>query len=351
MTLGHSTPSIPIGIPSACVIRVSLVIPVYRGASFLSDLANAVEQVRLDWEIQGAPFVLSEAIFVDDASTDDSTRILAKLQTEFPWIRIIQLSRNFGQHLATVAGVLHTSGDWVCTLDEDLQHPPESIPALLTYAVTHSLDVVYAKPINPVHESPFRDMGSRLFKSLNRRLTGNPHVRRFNSFRLIRGSIARSAAAVSSAETYYDIALSWFTNRIGRFPLELKDWRFIEHRQSGYNLTGLMRHARRMLMSSRINALRACTAFGFISIMCASVASGCLLLCELFNPDLIQIQGSISLSLMIFFFGGLNAFMMGVALEYLLVILMKTQGQPTFLVIDRSQDHGLQDWLNYRRAA
>ena len=351
MTHLHSTPSIPMRTPQQNFVRVSLVVPVYRGAPFLCDLVNAMAQVRRDWEIQSAPFVLAEAIFVDDASADDSCHILDELKSQHAWVRVLQLSRNFGQHPATVAGILHTSGDWVCTLDEDLQHPPECIAAMLNYAVTHSLDVVYAKPIDPVHESLLRDMGSRLFKSLNRRLAGNPHVRRFNSFRLMRGSVARSAAAVSSAETYYDIALCWFTNRIGRFPLVLKDRRFIDQRQSSYNFIGLLRHARRMLVSSKIDVLRAGAAVGFIALLGAMGMGGLLLFCKVLYPDLIQVQGWTSLSLMILFFGGLSSFMMGVALEYILIILMKTQGQPTFLVIDRTQDQTLKSWLEQRRAA
>ncbi len=325
--------------------RVSFVVPVYRGAPFLRELVQAFEKVRNEWETESAPMALAEVIFVDDASKDDSFSILEELQAQHSWVRVLQLSRNFGQHPATVAGILHTSGDWVCTLDEDLQHPPECVSELLAAAVKDSCDVVYAKPISQVHESPWRDMGSQLFKALNSRLAGNAHVKDFNSFRLMRGSVARAAASVSSAETYYDVALCWFTNRIGSHPLVLKDRRFIERRQSGYNLFGLLCHARRMLVSSKIDVLRLGAVVGGLALVSAFVMGVRVLVCKLFFPGVIPVQGWASLSLMVLFFGGLTTSMMGIALEYIMIILMKTQGQPTFLVIDRSQDRLLRPWF------
>lgn len=341
----HSSHAARAAATQQSAVRISIVVPVYRGARFLRDLVAALQKVRSGWEQQSAPLSLAEAVFVDDSSVDDSYTILEELQQQHSWVRVLQLSRNFGQHPATVAGILHTSGDWVCTLDEDLQHPPECLSALLASAVAQSSDVVYAEPIDHVHESPWRDWGSRLFKSLNSRLAGNPHVRKFNSFRVIRGSVARAAAAVSSAETYYDVALCWFTNRIGSHPLDLKDRRFIEQRQSGYNLFGLLRHARRMLVSSKIDVLRLGAAVGFLALLGAFVLGVVVVFSKLFFPGSIPVRGWTSLCLMVLFFGGLSSFMLGIALEYILVILMKTQGQPTFLIIDRSQDQQLKQWF------
>ena len=61
---------------------------------------------------------------------------------------------------ATEAGILYTSGDWVVTLDEDLQHPPALIEALLIKAVTDHCDIVYANPKNATHQNLLRDCGS-----------------------------------------------------------------------------------------------------------------------------------------------------------------------------------------------
>lgn len=327
------------------VAHISVVVPVYSGAAFLKDLARELDTVRSKWRDVGSPLALTEVIFVDDESVDESFELLLELQEQHDWVRVLQLSRNYGQHPATVAGILHTCGDWVCTLDEDLQHPPQYLVPLLQQAISMSCDVVYAQPEEAVHESPFRDLGSRLFKSILSRLSGNPQTRKFNSFRVIRGSVARAAAAVSSPETYFDVALCWFTNRITCHRLPMKDRRYIDRRRSGYSLRGLLRHARRMLVTSELKVLRLGAVVGFMALLGSIVTAGLVLACKLFFPETVQVQGWTSLTLIVVFFGGLTSLLLGIALEYTLIILMRTQGQPTYLVIDRSQDLLLKNWL------
>ena len=82
---------------------LSVVVPVYQGASHLPALVEALARVRARLEGEGAPVRLAEAIFVDDAAIDESAAVLAALQAGNPWITVIHLSRNFGQHPATIA--------------------------------------------------------------------------------------------------------------------------------------------------------------------------------------------------------------------------------------------------------
>jgi glycosyltransferase involved in cell wall biosynthesis len=91
-----------------------------------------------------------------------------------------------------VAGILYSSGDWIVTLDEDLQHRPLAIETLLKRACAEKSDVVYAQPRDWVHGGGYRDLLSRLVKRLIAGLSGNHFVQSFNSFRLIRGDVARA---------------------------------------------------------------------------------------------------------------------------------------------------------------
>src|SRR5262245_52416184 len=170
-------------------VYLSTITPVYQGEAFLHDLVRELAAVRTSFEKEGLPVRLIEAIFVDDGSVDDSFAVLTRLQAEYDWVQVIALSRNFGQHPATVAGILHSSGDWVATLDEDLQHHPKYLRQLLVEAIVQRQDVMYATSEGGTHGSYFRDLSSRLCKAAVARLTGNPHVRKFSSFRMMRGSI------------------------------------------------------------------------------------------------------------------------------------------------------------------
>jgi len=326
------------------IALLSVVVPVYQGERFLVDLSARLADVRSDLEARRCPVALAEVIFVDDGSIDDSRTILEALAKEHDWIRVVTLSRNFGQHPATIAGVLHSSGDWVATIDEDLQHLPADLVPLLKHAIRNRLDLVYAKPTGDVHHSRMRDLGSREFKALVSRLTGNPHVPLFNSFRMMRGSIARAAAAVSANDPYFDIAVCWFTSRIGSVPLPLTDRRFVEGKHSGYSLRTLIHHAGRMLLASEMKFLRLGAALGILALAGSLFLTVWVVGMKIWRPDSIQARGWVSLVVLISFFGGLTALLGGVLVELTSHLAARAKGKPEFFVADRSRDAVLQAW-------
>jgi glycosyltransferase involved in cell wall biosynthesis len=323
---------------------LSVVVPVYQGAPHLDDLVAALARTRDRLESESAPVRLSEAIFVDDDAIDDSAQVLAALQSRHPWLTAIRLSRNFGQHPATIAGILHCSGDWIASLDEDLQHDPKHLVPLLQHAVREQADVVYAKPTGPVHESWLRDLGSTWFKSLMSRLTGDPHVKDFNSFRMMRGGIARAAASVCAHDPYFDVALSWFTNRIGTLPVTMTDRRYAEQKRSGYTLGSLGRHAGRMLASSRLTYLRLGSAVGLVALAASILMSLAVVAIKIFRPAAIEARGWVSLVILISFFGGLISLLAGILVELTSNLVARARGKPTFFIVDRRRDAELLDW-------
>lgn len=230
--------------------RLAIVVPVYRGESFLAQLVEEIGQLRTTLQQAGSPIALERAVFVDDAAVDGSARLLDGLAAARPWVEIVHLERNAGQHAATAAGFARCQADWIATLDEDLQHRPQVLLELLAAAAAASADLVYAAPMGSVHRTFYRDFSSRLAKRCICRLAGNPNVRHFNSFRLVRGSVARAAAGVFASEVYLDIALSWFTDRVVAVPVALVDRRDVAGQASGYDFLALARHAQRMITSS-----------------------------------------------------------------------------------------------------
>ena len=103
-------------------LSLSIVIPVYKGDKYLSKLIESIANLRFILNKKNAPINIIEVIFVNDSAIDQSKIILDNLSSKYNWIQTIELSKNFGQHAATIAGICHTQGDWVVTLDEDLQH-------------------------------------------------------------------------------------------------------------------------------------------------------------------------------------------------------------------------------------
>lgn len=322
-------------------ITVSIVVPVFSGEAFLRELTGEVERLRQRWIEAGALLAVGELIFVDDAAVDRSPELLDQIAEEKSWVRVVHLSRNFGTHAATDAGILYSSGDWVVTLDEDLQHPPAAIPAMLRKAAETRCDIVYANPEGEVHERAWRDVSSRSIKRIIKWLTGNPHILNVNSFRLIRGPVARSASSLASHDTYFDIALSWFTQRVEVVRMNLKDRRFIDTGKSGFTFRSLLSHARRLLISSQLKVLRLGALLGFFFVLMSIMGGILLILVKLLAPQSFAPHGWASMMVTIVLLGGLILLLLGILLEYTSSLVLRAHGKPLFFVIDRRSDAAL----------
>lgn len=329
------------------MVSISTVTPVYRGEQFLENLVSKLEEVRGIWGAQGSGLVLVESIFVIDGATDQSEEVLNNLKKGRDWLRVITLSKNYGQHPATVAGILHSSGDWVVTLDEDLQHNPVHIFSFLRKTMQESADVCYGKSLNQTHDSLIRDAGALVFKKFIALLSGISLVKVFNSFRLIRGDIARAAAAISSHESYYDVVLTWFTNRVTTVSVSLNDLRNQEGQgQSGYSVWGLIKHGWRMVMTSNIKVLRLGLLIGIMAFIVSIGLAFYAMYSKLYKIDPPTVQGWYSTILVLIFFGGLLSLMTGFVLETVSYLLLNAKGKPPFFIIDRSLDEELNEILD-----
>jgi len=106
-------------------ITYSVVIPVYNEVGNIRPL---YERLRAVLEALNSPY---EIIFVNDGSKDSSYDVLKEIALSDGYVKVISFTGNFGQHKAAVAGILEATGDYVITMDADLQNPPEEIPRLL----------------------------------------------------------------------------------------------------------------------------------------------------------------------------------------------------------------------------
>ena len=318
-------------------LLLSTITPVYNGAQYLEELVLELEALKVRLERGSVPLRLAEAVFVVDDAVDNSEAVLRRLAKDRDWVQVIVLSTNFGQHAATVAGILHSSGDWIATIDEDLQHRPGLIPDLLFSLLTSGGDLIYAAPEGGgAHNSRFRNGSSRMVKRVVGWLSGNPNLSNFNSFRLGRGTLLRAAAALVGRGVYLDVALGWFTRRVYTHQLRLTDPRSAE--QSSYNRRALLRHAWRLLMSSEIKPLRAGFLIGGGATVAGSAGLAWTAYLKLFNPKAITLRGWASLFVTILFFGGLTTLLGGLTLEYVVAIHQANLGHPVFATIDRSTD-------------
>lgn len=330
------------------MVTIDFVVPVYSGEHYLERLAKEVSRTKAEFDASDRPFRISKLIFVNDAAVDGSGEILDRIGSRFEWIEVLHLSRNFGQHPATIAGILASEADWVATIDEDLQHPPDHVEGLLARAAATSADVVYVQPERHVHGGVFRDLSSRTYKGLIDRVTGNPMIRKANSFRLLRGDLARAAAGTCGPDTYLDIALGWYTTRIETEPMILVDERHAQHGASGYNMRRLLSHARRLAISSQVKTLRFVALVGLVVFGLSIVGAILLLGAQAFTDMTRAVQGWTSLVLLISLLNGITLMLLGVATEYISLLVLRAHGKPAFFVVDRSADARLSAYFRQR---
>ena len=181
--------------------EISIVIPVYRSARILPKTLKRLDQFFVDHPRT------HEFIFVNDGSPDDSWHVLETLKGKREDVIIIDLMRNFGQHSAMLCGLEHSRGDFVVTMDDDLQNPPEEIIRLID-KISEGYDVVFGHFHQKMH-GPVRRLGSRIVSWLNLKLFEKPPDLVLTTFRIIRREIVEAVCEINTstlAKTYPQIA-------------------------------------------------------------------------------------------------------------------------------------------------
>lgn len=308
--------------------RVSVVVPVYRGENCLPALLREIEPLTNEGTTPGGVrFVVCEVLLVHDCGPDGSDRTIEFLASQYSFLRPVWLSRNYGQHAATLAGMASATGDWVATIDEDGQQDPADIARMLDTALQEALQLVYARATNPPPHGWLRNTLSRSAKAIAIRLVGNPEIGKFNSFRLVDGEIARSLAAYCGEGVYLDAGLFWITQRVGHCPLRLRQER---GRPSGYSYLKLFAHFWHLILTTGTRPLRLITFTGFCSVVLAVAISIFAAYSKFVNA--VPVQGWTSLVIVVAFFSGCILTALGVIAEYLAVTLGILMGKPLYMV-------------------
>ncbi|TSC80450.1 MAG: hypothetical protein G01um101425_104 [Candidatus Peregrinibacteria bacterium Gr01-1014_25] len=315
------------------VLHVSVVIPVYRGERTLERVVGELLALTEPTPVDGMTYRIDEIVLVHDGAMDDSARVMQHLALAHPCTRVIWLTRNFGQHAATLAGMAATTAPWVATIDEDGQQDPRDIGALLAGAIKADLPLAYAAPVNASGHGLFRNALSGIVHWLFIHPLGNRHIGVFNSFRVIDGEIARSLAAYCSHSVFLDAALSWVVHGAVHVPVRLREQ---ETRPSGYSLRSLSNHFLRLLITTGTRPLRFIASLGLLSILVAVGLTAYAIWVKFFSQTQpVSAQGWTSLVIVISFFSGCILFALGVIAEYLAVALGIVMGKPLYLVSSR----------------
>ena len=313
---------------------VSVVIPVYKGELTLRNLVAEISPLtQVTISPGGTPWRVAEVLLVFDNGPDQSAAVIRELARDNEFVRGVWLSRNFGQHSATLAGMASSGSEWISTVDEDGQHDPADIGLLIDSALVNQSPVVYARPSNPPSHGAFRNGASRAAKIVVSRLTVGQPMTDFQSFRLILGEVGRSVAAYVGSGVYLDVALSWVASRSATADVRFRDE---GQRVSGYSLRTLVSHFWRLVLSGGTRALRivavAGAAFAISGIILAFV-----FIVQRIVDDELQ-AGWTSTMAVLLLSSGAVLFSLGMIAEYLGVAVNMAMGKPPYLIASDPAD-------------
>ena len=182
---------------------ISVVIPVFNSQRTLETLVKRLAPVL------GSLSNAHEVILVNDGSHDDSWQVIKGICESNNWVKGINLMRNFGQHNALLCGIRNAAYDVVVTMDDDLQHPPEELPALIN-KLNEGYDVVYGSPKKLPH-SLWRNIFSKFTKRVLAFVMGVKRVEDLSAFRAFRTKLRNSFNKYQNPGVIIDVLLSWGT--------------------------------------------------------------------------------------------------------------------------------------------
>lgn len=308
---------------------VSVVIPVYGGEQTLAGVVAEIAPLTAGTTSPGGRGLrVEEVILVHDCGPDRSDEVIRALAAEHDWVRPVWLSRNFGQHAATLAGASASGGEWVVTLDEDGQHDPAAIGVLLDAALDEQADLVYARPSNPPPHGALRNLASRAAKRLVSTMARGARAADFNSYRLVLGEMARSVAAYAGPGIYLDVAISWVARGVTTAPVAMRDE---GDRPSGYDARRLVSHFWRLVLSSGTTPLRWVSLTGAVAIVLAPLIAAVLVAGRATGRW--EAPGWTSTMVLLMAATGAILFALGVIAEYVGMAVNMAMGKPLYLPV------------------
>lgn len=300
----------------------SIVVPVYNSEKSLEILYKRVlcvfeNVIHEDFEL----------ILVDDYSKDSSYKIIRKLVSEDSRVKGIQLSVNHGQQRAVLCGFHYVSGDFVITMDDDLQHPPEEIPTLIEKMnFSEDIDVVIGAYDSKKH-GPVRKFGTWLMNLTSNMIFKKPKGLKLTSFRLMRRFVVDNLNLISISRPTVGPLLVQTNSRIENVTIRHDERAF---GKSGYSFSKLCRTFFFNMFTNSDLPLRLVGKIGVLGF-CGSIVLIIFYLIRYFVYGT-SVTGWTSSIIISLFFGGITLFSLGIVGKYLTNLMTETKKMPLYLI-------------------
>jgi len=298
------------------LLDLSIVVAVYN-----EDPRNLLRLLERLWKVISAENLAYEVIFINDGSGPETSKALRQISSEVDYVKLIELSRNFGQQAAISAGLDHAEGQAIVNLDSDLQDPPELIPQMVK-KWRDGYDVVYAQ------RSTRRDkFGKRFSAYLFYRLLGAVSSVKIpwdtGDFRLMDRRVLQELRSLPEKTRFLRGLIPWLGFKQIGIPI---DREAREVGETAYTLRKLVSLALDGLLSFSLAPLLVIPTIGSVVLLTGMITIAAAMIKPFGNGVLIGVFACLT---------GLQIICTGFVSVYLSKVMEEVRGRPTYVVSER----------------
>lgn len=298
---------------------ISVVIPVYNSENSISEVTNGIiKELENRYEF--------EIVLVNDNSRDNSLKVCKDLCDKYPFVKLISLSKNFGQHNALMAGFNYANGNYLIGMDDDMQNPPSEIPKLIEAIETGNYDVVFSKYAK-LKESVPRKLGSKINDFMANQLADKPKDLYITSFYILKSFVKDEIINYKGSYPYIGGLILRATKNIGTVEINHQKR---EAGKSNYSIKKLLQLWINGFTGFSVKPLRIASVIGLTFSLISFIYIIAIIINKFRYPE--SSIGWTSTMAAIMFFGGLQLCFTGIIGEYIGRIFLSINSKPQYVV-------------------
>jgi dolichol-phosphate mannosyltransferase len=308
---------------------LSVVVPMFNEIESLPHFASRLRPIL---EALPVPY---EVVCVDDGSTDGTAGALLAMQELWAELRVVRLRRNAGHQAALTAGLDHARGDWIVSIDADLQDPPEVIPQMLSVAIDSGVDVVYGVRADRTSDTRFKRSTATIYYKAMHRAAGVEIPHHAGDFRLLSRRAVAEVARLPERERVYRLLIPYMGFRSAEVPYR-RDARVAG--KSKYPVRKMAKLAAESYTSFTTAPLRFATWLGLVGFVLCSAFAVVSLIAYFVGAT---VPGWTSFAIVLGFIGAVQFFFLGLLGEYVARVYTEIQGRPRYFAEPEPPQAGL----------
>lgn len=302
-------------------MKISVVIPCYNEEA---SIPLIYEKLKIVLQNHNA----SEIIFVNDGSSDSSLATIKSIGVLDKKVKCISLSRNFGHQAALVAGMSFASGEYVITMDADLQHPPELLPKMLEFA-EDGADIVATIRKNTQDAGFVKRKTSRMFYALINKMSDRPIQEGAADFRLMNRAATDAFLSLPEKIRFNRGLVSWLGFNVSYLDYDAPK-RLVG--ETKYPFSKMLKFALNGMVSFSSKPLQIPIILGIASVILGLIYAFFILI-QFINGS--TIQGWASTVILILFLGGAQMLSLGIVGIYVAKVYEETKQRPIFIIKEK----------------